>query len=233
MKKALGKINFKGTLLEASYPPGFDEEGRRLLAECPEFKLWEMYQPGGEQILERSPVIERAYHKARLRISGASDGASDPIERIAWATALSRLVEIARKSPPEPMPLEVFLSTDHNFHWPGNSATASKLAATIGKEILGVLNSADRADQKAEVCVGKFKNALNALIRDRACTAVRFTEYLLIIHAEGYFRSTMARPTKSDLIERLGFLGISYKGANAKAKWREKFANVGLGELPD
>ena len=229
MKKALGKINFEGTLLEASYPPGFDEEGRRLLAECPEFKLLEMYQPGGEQILERSPAVEIAYHKERLRINSASD----PIERIAWATALSRLVGIARKSPPEPMPLEVILSIDHNFHWPGNSATASKLAATIGKEILGVLNSADRADQKAEECVGKFKNALNALIRDRDCKAVRFTEYLLIIHAEGYFRSTMARPTKSDLIERLGFIGISYKGANAKATWREKFANVGLGELPD
>ena len=81
--------------------------------------------------------------------------------------------------------------------------------------------------------MGKFKNALDALIRDRACTAVRFTEYLLIIHAEGYFRSTMARPTKSDLIERLGFIGISYKGANAKARWREKFSNAGLGELPE
>jgi len=77
----VGIVSSKATLRESSFPPGFDEDGRRLLAECPEFKLGEMYKPGGEQILQRSIDIETAYHKERLRINDASD----PIERIAWA----------------------------------------------------------------------------------------------------------------------------------------------------
>ena len=208
-------------------PPGF-EKGRRLLAECPEFKLWEMYKPSGEQILESSIAIETAYHKERLRINDASD----PIERIAWATALSRLAGVAHAFPDEPMPLEVFFSYDYNFKWPGNAATATKLAATLGKEILGVLNSAD-SKQKAEECVGKFRNALDALIRERSAKAVFCTEYLLIIHARNHFKVYKERPQKSLLREQLEKIGISYKGKNVKAKWREKFSNAGLGELPD
>lgn len=218
---------FKGTLLEASCPSGFSHDGRRLLAECPEFKLLEMYEKGGEQVLESSEAVERAYHKAQLKINDAP--CSD--ERIAWAIALSRLAGVAQAAPPEKMALEELFSYDYKFRWPGNAATASKLAMTLGREILGVLESKDPA-QKAEECVGKFKNALDALIRKQSCSAVRTTEYLLFIHAQGSFRLNLKRPTKSDLSERLGYIGISYKGKNAKAKWWEKFSNAGLGELP-
>ena len=43
-----------------TWQPDFQPDGRKLLAECTEFKLWEMYYLGGEQVLESSDAINKA-----------------------------------------------------------------------------------------------------------------------------------------------------------------------------
>ena len=40
-----------GSLINFEYAPGFDKNGRHLLAKCPEFRLFELYKPGGEQVV--------------------------------------------------------------------------------------------------------------------------------------------------------------------------------------
>lgn len=66
---------------------------------------------GKAERVESSIAIETAYHKEGLRINDAPD----PIERIAWATALSCLVGVGHAFPDEPMPLEVFFSCAYDF----------------------------------------------------------------------------------------------------------------------
>ena len=231
MSEDAATYNFEETLLAPNYPPGFEPDertrGRRLLAECPEFRLWEMDQPGGEQVLESSDAIDNALKKYSYGLNDATN----PSERIALATALESLANVSRAFPTQPMPLSVFYSPEYHFDYPGNAATCSKLAATLGMEILEVLRSND-PDQRAEECVGKFRNAINHLIRHESGKAGQRPEYLLILHAQGHFRITRERPTKTYLMERLERLGITYSGRNQKSRWREKFSNSGLADLP-
>lgn len=228
MKSRKPRPSSKVTLLGHQYHPDFEPDGRRLLTECPEFKLWEMYKPGGEQVLESSEAIEKALRKYSYNINDATNQR----ERIAMAAALESLANVALSFPSQPMPLATFFhSKAYDFDYPGNSSTCSKLAATFGMEILEVLRSND-PEQRAEECVGKFRNALNHLIRRNSHKALKNAEYLLIIHAQGHFRVQRERPTKAYLMERLQRFGIEYIGKNRKSTWREKFANAGLADLP-
>ena len=197
------KPAFRG-VLDSEYPEGFDDRGRRLLAECPEFRLYELFREGGEEYLERSESLEKALKKASFSINDA-DGTE---KRIAWAEALQCLAAMS-------------LGTYH-----GGLPLLNRLVETIGKEVAEMLTDEKGSPEKAAAA---FKSALNSLTRKRFKT-----ERLLILHAEGYFRVFRKRPTKTELIRQMEYLGICFHGKNARADtWPGKFILAGLGDLPD
>ena len=74
-----------------AWPPGFDDDGRRVIKDVGEFKLVEMWFPGGPQIVEYSSEIRAALDQARFFISDARDGITTPHDRVMLAGALYSL----------------------------------------------------------------------------------------------------------------------------------------------
>ena len=72
-------------------PSGFDDDGRRVIKDVGEFRLVEMWFPGGPIIVEYSKEIRAALAKARYRISDR-DGITTPHERAMLAAALNSLI---------------------------------------------------------------------------------------------------------------------------------------------
>ena len=58
-----------GSLIAFEYPDGFDKNGRHSLKKCQEFELFELYKPGGEQVVETAPEIEHALWRSLFRIN--------------------------------------------------------------------------------------------------------------------------------------------------------------------
>lgn len=194
---------FRG-VLDHEWPEGFDERGRRLLAECPEFRLYELFREGGEEHLERSESLEMALKKASLSMNDA-DGTE---KRIAWAEALQCLAGMS-------------LGTYH-----GGLPLLNRLVETIGKDVAEMLMDDKATPEKVSAA---FKAALTAVHRRKITI-----ELLLILHAEGYFKAFRKRPTKTELIRKMEGLGFIYRGKNARADtWPGKFILAGLGDLPD
>ncbi|TAG09502.1 MAG: hypothetical protein EAZ42_06560 [Verrucomicrobia bacterium] len=208
-----------------TYPEGFENGGKRLIAECPEFSLWEKYDALGEEILEISDSIKNILTK----ISRGINDADDFDERIKLSTALSHLAGHAQTLPSAKLSLEQFTRLDPWSY--GNARLSGELAETLGKQILAVISSTD-PKQKAEECVGKFRNALDMLIRENSAQYVFATEHLLIRVAMSQFFSSRIRPSKSSVRAGVERLGVSYRGKNANATWKDKFMKAGLGDLP-
>ena len=211
-----------GSLLTISYPPGFDDDGRRVLAECPEFKLIEMFKEGGQQILETSPEIEEAEWAAVFRIKGLANGDwGEPArQRIRFAIAIQRLIQFKKMGGMD-----------------GCLAVARRFADALVPEIERVYSSKSPATI-AESIGGKIKDAILAnlrndgLIKDNRTTHVPAVA-VLIWEAKGQFMHTRRRPQKSDLRKRLEMIGCGIKGKDAAARWRERFMKAALGNLPE
>ena len=91
-QKERTEISSDGSLL-GNYAPGFENDGKRILAKCPEFKLWELYHEGGPQKLETDEGIHRAEQKALLRIREAKDESwTDSGTRLDYSLALLTLL---------------------------------------------------------------------------------------------------------------------------------------------
>lgn len=207
------------TLLDIQYPPGFDKNGRRILAKCPEFKLVEMYEIGGKVILETSDKIETALMQALFRINSAFEK-GDTGKRIQWAMALRKLH------------LFTTLGRDRGY-----MPIALGLAATLGEEVDDVLKSTSPEDA-AEKAGRKFTNAILALARqagkieDKRSSKAVSAEAVLIWEAQGNFQYYRKRPTKSDLRRRLELIGFDIKGNDIKRRWEERFRAAALDKLP-
>ena len=84
-----------GSLINDPWPPGFEDEGRRVLAKCDEVTLYELYRPGGEQEVMLAPEIERTLLQHLFRINNTFDYGSfefkDRDRRVALAMALKQL----------------------------------------------------------------------------------------------------------------------------------------------
>ena len=80
-----------------AWPPGFDDDGRRVIKDVGEFRLVEMWFPGGPIIVEYSKEIRAALTRARFRISEARDKITTPDERASLAAALFSLYIDARE----------------------------------------------------------------------------------------------------------------------------------------
>ncbi len=183
---------FRG-VLDSDWPEGFDDRGRRLLAECPEFRLYELYRQGGEKYLERSESLGKALMKASHSMNDA-DGTE---KRIAWAEALDCLARLSLGG-----------------SW-GRLTLLDRLVETIGKEVAEMLMDDKATPEKATAA---FKAALTALQRKKITT-----ELLLIISAELHFKESRKRPTKTELIRNMEGRGFIYRGKNARATWSDKF----------
>ena len=211
------------SLLMVEYPPGFDSGGRRVLAECPEFRVVELYKVGGETELETAPEIERAYWRAIFRIKGSHVGpwSDETNRRIDWAIALKKMMRFKERG---------YTGSDVPL--------ARALSETLGPAIKNVLESQD-IEGGADGVSKMFRDAVLALAREdgkikdgRAKLSIPSVA-ILIIEAQGIFQHLHARPTKSFLRERLEMIGYGIKGKDASARWRERFEQACLDKLPE
>ena len=213
----------KSLLSPLDYPPGFDKDGRHLLKRCQEFALYELYEPGGGQVLETAPEIERALWRGLFRINDSWERKRRD-ERIAWAVALKKLNSF----------------TVHCYQRGDSGAVpvARELAATIGAAIGKVLSSKD-PETAAQRCGVMLRDAVRAVVRDAGCMQDKRTNKLipavavLIWEAQGMFQHTKKRPRKSQLRQRMGAIGYGFSGPTAAARWRELFLRAGLANLPE
>ncbi len=235
------EIMLKGTLLEYTRYKGFDEESKRLIAECPEFKLYELYEPGGLTLVVRSESVDKAYHKAIFRIIDRKEASTtSENDRIAWAKALQSLADYTRSSPKFSAPAYANsgpLDLKESFQGNGSMAVARRLAFTIGQDLIAMLDSKDIKDS-IEDCAAAFKNALrayacaNSLLDDARSIWKVSSEYLIIVHAEIEFQRTRQSPTKANIRLMLENLGIKMSGKDPKGKWQDAFIRAGLEKLP-
>jgi hypothetical protein len=204
------------SLLAVEYPEGFDETGRRLLARCPEFKLYEHYKIDGPTELITAPKIERAMLRSLLRINNSFEK-GDTDERIDLAVAFLKIWRFKKR---------------------GFKGSAVPLAREVG-EVLGsamskVLHSKDCANE-ADIVGKKFRDAVLAVARyegkipDKRSKKKVGAVAVLICEAQGQFQHQRTRPRKSHLIGRLEAIGYQ---ADRK-EWEDIFFFAGLDQLPD
>jgi hypothetical protein len=214
------KIYNTGSLL-GNYPPGFENDGRRLLAECPEFKLWELYHEGGPQKLETDEGIQRAEQKALLGIRDPknNDG-DDPSIKINRALALHFLLRFKELG-----------------CWEGALPTAKRLAESFVPLIEEVLraNDEEEANEVAERAGKSLKTAILTLRRKvKKKSSQKFPAAALLIRlAQGSFQYTQKRPRKSELQNEMERLGYPFNGKDSTGKWRALFQIVELDKLPE
>ena len=213
------KITPASSLL-VGWPEGFDEAGRHVLNDVGEFKLVEMWFPGGPQIVEYSSEIRVALDQARFFISDARDGITTPHERVMLASALYSLYIAARDG--------------LNHPW-----FASRLRETLGKAIVEVMQARD-VECAIDSCAAMFRAALRSVavasgaLLDKHSQRRRKPkpEVVAILEGERIFRETGERPSKSKIRAAMESQGIVFKGKNAASRWREIFARAGLQNLP-
>ena len=208
-------LSYPRSLLADPFPPGFENGGKRLLAECPEFKLWELYREGGPQELETSDRIQRAERKALFRIKGSLDSKLDDTNaRLDRAMALHVLVRFKQLG-----------------CWEGGLPAAARMAESFVPLIEDLLNS-DDPEKAAEKAGASFRDAVLALARQAFKISDGRSTHVQE-EAKGQFQYRRERPTKSLLKERLGFIGYAIKGKDSAKRWEERFEKAGLESLPD
>jgi len=216
VKSSLGNV---GSLL-GNWPQGFENGGKRLLAECPEFKLWELYHEGGPQVLETSEEIKTAEYKALWHSRDKDD--DEPISiRIDRCIALHYLLRFKELGYSE-----------------GGVPTAKKMAETFMPLIEEALkaDNTDQATTAADRAGNKLKGAILTLRRkmERKQSEKRFPAKVLLIRlAEGSFQYSKVRPRKSELQQNMEMLGYTFGGKDSAGKWRELFETSKLENLPE
>jgi hypothetical protein len=205
-----------GSLLGDPRPEGFDDRGRHVLNDVGEFRLVEMWAPGGERVIECREDIQAALDQALFCISDARDGVSTPGKRVRLAGALDRIREAAihgkaALSATETLGLEIDLA----IHGPDVEIEINTLAA----ELKAAMRSVAIANGRLPGKDGK-KRKLKP-------------EAVAILEARRIFETTGDRPTKSAIRAAMGTQGMVFKGRNAPSKWREVFFRARLHELAE
>ena len=208
------------SLLDFKYPEGFDETGRRLLARCPEFALYELYKVGGPTELVTASKIEMAMLQSMFRINNPFGGANKD-ERIDLAVALLKIWRFKKRG---------FESCEVPL--------AQEVGKVLGSAMSKVLRSSNCANE-ADKIGKKFRDAVLAVARcagkipDKRSKKKAGAIAVLIWEAQGQFQHKRIRPKKSHLIERLEAIGYGIKGKDAKKRWEIRFISAGLDRLPD
>ena len=209
-----------------AWPPGFDDDGRRVIKDVGEFKLVEMWFPGGPRIVEYSKEVRDALDQARFRISDA-DGITKPHERVNLAAALFGLYIAAREGL-------------------NNPGLAFRLRDTLGAAILKAMLAPD-VECGIDSCAATFRAALrnvavaSGALPDKAQTPLGLKhgrrkpkpEVVAILESERIFRETGERPRKAAIRAAMESHGITFRGKNKNTRWREVFSRAGLHDLQD
>lgn len=244
-------ISFAGTILEPHAPPGFAEDGRRVIAEFPEFRMIEQWAPEPYEntfTVELSEELEAARWRGLFRIIDKTcDGtkrkagaATTPEERMAWAFSLVRLAAFTQSCGPDLDDPALGKAGPLQFpalHGTGGYATAARLAHTIGRRLTAFENSGDIEDAINDAAAA-FKNALRAyaaasgFLHDRRATWKISRETVLIQEAVSEFTLTRKRPDKETLRQRIESAGMRFAGKDQAGKWEDCFSKAGLGKLP-
>jgi hypothetical protein len=201
-------------------PPGFDDNGRRVIKDVGEFRLVEWF-PGGPIIVEYSKEIRAALTKARFRISEARDKITTPDERAMLAGALFSLYIDAREGLDNPR-------------------LASRLRDTLGVAILEAMQAQD-VECAIEGCGAKFRAALRSIavasgaLRDKHSQRKRKPKPEVVAIQEGgrIFRETQERPTKTAIRAAMEAQGIVFDKRHARARWSDIFILARLHNLAD
>jgi hypothetical protein len=213
------------SLLDIEWPPGFDEHGRHLLEECPEFKLYELYRPGGDVELEHAPAVEQALFRSLFRITDPEESKatiSSAEERIETAKALLSMLRCAQKDN-EVVPFS-----------PGSAAVGTRAARTIGKLLRKNLEGGSVED-----VANVFKTCVRAVfahegrLPDKRSNKNTPLEAVLISLAGAYFARFRKQPSKRELMTRMVAIGYDYRGKDRASKWRAAFDRAALSGLPD
>jgi hypothetical protein len=204
-----------GSLL-GNWPPGFEDGGRRLLAECPEFKLFELYCIGGRQIVESSTTIEEAEMGVLMRIKEVSRGewGKRALKRILAARAISRLIEYKKVTSLMSDFLVPELEKAYSLK---NPEALKKAARNIGTMVEDAVLANLRRD---------------GLIPDGRATHLPAPAVMIWV-AQSQFVDTKKRPTKSYVKRRMEEIGYTINGKDSAARWRERFMKAALDELPE
>lgn len=216
--------------------PGY-ESGRRLIAECDEFKLFEHHKPGGPRSVERSPQVEAAYLKAVFRKNDDREKTnSTKLElRLSWAAALRDLASFTDFNAPalfESPPTAANICCVE-----GSKHVAVSLARTIGARLISLSKESD-IEQAIEDCLPIFKAALLGYAREQSLIVDKKQQFrfsvdeAILMNAEALFYRTGERPRKSDVRDVLESIGYKYSPRNANTNWRKAFERVALGGLP-
>lgn len=220
--------------------PGFGHAGRRLVAECEEFKLFEIGRPGGRLVVERSESVEKAYWRSALRLADTDKGTSID-ERIAWGIALVKLAEYTSLNAPHLPPPSASgkpFETEDLENLGGSTPMMARLASTIGVKLCEIL-AAPNPTIAIEDVAAQFRNAVRAFAaREWALPDTRSTKTLpfeaaMIIHAGAHFMHQRARPRKSEIRKELESVGFVRKGKNVEAHWIDAFNRAALQNLPE
>lgn len=211
-------------LSDIKYPPGFDSDGRRCLARCPEFAVFELFAAGGKREIELSAPVERALLRAMFRVNSTWLAEEETDRRIDFALTLRKLRRFGVWRE-EPLPA-------------GSVPLARAVSRTIGEEVATALDAEDVKDA-VEKAAARFKNALLAVAREEGRLPDGRSKHPfprvaeLIWSAKAYFFYSLIRPKKSELRQQMEKRGLGYAGRDSNAKWREAFHAAALQDLPD
>jgi hypothetical protein len=214
-----------GSLIADPWPPGFENGGRRVLAECDEMTLWELYRPGGEQEVVLAPEIERTLWRHLFRINDTFDFGSferkDRDRRVSLAIALRRLHLLTERLHREGELTGVF-------------PAAQSLVESLGEEIDRALRSRNIKEAARQVgnrvaeCVKALAREKGRL-RDGRTTKDRIPLLaMLILEAQREFMRHLGKPPKEALIYRMEQRGYRIPGNASIGSWKGLFARAGL-----
>jgi hypothetical protein len=202
----------EGSLL-TGWPEGFDESGRHVLNDVGEFRLVEMWRPGGPRIVEYSGEVQAAFDRAYFCVSDAH-GVTKPAERMKLAHLMHSMVE-------------AFLSGI-----PANGA-----AQTLGREILIAMHD-DDVEQGIRSLANKFLAALRSeaiargRMRDKHGKLRKMKwEAAAIIEGGKIFERTGKRPRQRAILKALNVRGYTPHGKNKRAAERDLFNRARLANL--
>jgi hypothetical protein len=201
-------------LADIRLPEGFDENWRHVLKDVGEFRLVEMWRPGGPQHVENRDDVQEAFDQGVFGISDARDGATTPKERARLAMILKTIMQgyFERKSTPE-------------------------AARQLGY-LMMIAGLDDDREAGINTLANRFKTALRSVLlnsdllpggKDRKLKP----EAAAILEGARIFKETGERPTKSAIKAAMEAKGYIFKGKNAPSRWREVFFRAALHNLPE
>ena len=157
MFTAASQTENSGSLIADPWPPGFEDGGRRVLAECNEMTLYELYRPGGEQEVVLAPEIERILWRHLFRMNDTFDFGSferkDRDRRVSLAMAINRLHHFT-------------VHRHRKGERIGSMQAAQALAESLGEDIDRAIKS-DNVKEAARQVGNRVAECVKALAREK------------------------------------------------------------------